>query len=233
MGTKLEWASAVALAASVVTAVLSTQGSGAAATDSQPVPIAQQEPSQEAAEVSAPSTSTSEAKAESQATVHDGVAFVARPVVQALPGAQEDAPSEMPAETLAQLVAAQASPRRLDKQLRCLAGAIYFEARGETLQGQLAVGRVVINRVNSGLFPDSNCGVVLQAGQFSFVRRGHLPHIPEKSAAWKRAVAIALIAMDNNWENPARGALYFHAARISPRWSHARLAQVDNHIFYR
>ncbi len=74
---------------------------------------------------------------------------------------------------------------------------------------------------------------MLQRSQFSFVRRGRLPRIPENSAAWKRAVAVAAIAAADAWDNPAKGALFFHAARISPRWSRSRLARVDNHIFYR
>ncbi|QVM84466.1 cell wall hydrolase [Novosphingobium decolorationis] len=223
MGTKLEWASAVALAASVVTAVVSTQGSGAAASDHQPVPALDQNPVVEAEDASAlPSSDSSD------------VAFVAEPVVQTLPASGgTEVSGDDTAETLAQLVAMQDAPAKLSRNMRCLAGAIYFEARGESLEGQLAVGRVVINRANSDRFPDSYCSVVLQRSQFSFVRRGRLPHIPERSAAWKRAVAVARIAAADGWDNPAKGALFFHAARISPRWGHARLARVDNHIFYR
>ena len=142
----------------------------------------------------------------------------------------EDAPE---AASLAELVAQTPVPATLSKQMRCLAGAIYFESKGETLAGQLAVGRVVINRAVSGRFPNSYCGVVFQRSQFSFVRRGSMPHIRTSSHAWANAVRIAQIAVDNAWTNPAKGALFFHATYVSPRWSHHRVARIDNHIFYR
>ncbi|MCJ2182218.1 cell wall hydrolase [Novosphingobium sp. 1949] len=222
MATKLEWASAVALAATVVTAVLSAQGSGAAAQDRTPI-AAQTEPTRELAGDAAKGP----------------VRFVSNPVVQGeasepAPEAQDDTSSAQDdAQSLDQLVALQTLPRKLDRQMRCLAGAIYFEARGESLEGQLAVGRVVINRANSGVFPDSYCGVVYQPSQFSFVRHGRMPRIAKASQAWRNAVAIARIAIADGWTNPARGALYFHAARVAPRWNHDRIARVDNHVFYR
>src|SRR3546814_3191432 len=75
------------------------------------------------------------------------------------------------------LVQAQVVPAELDPELKCLAGAVYFESKGETLAGQLAVARVVINRSQSGDFPDSICGVVYQPSQFSFIRDGRMPSI--------------------------------------------------------
>src|SRR3546814_13674283 len=82
-------------------------------------------------------------------------------------------------------------PATIDPELRCLAGAVYFESRGESLAGQLAVARVIINRAESGRFPTSYCGVVLQRSQFSFVRGGQMPKIRESSRPWAHAVAIA------------------------------------------
>src|SRR3546814_1697830 len=69
----------------------------------------------------------------------------------------------------------------IDPELRCLAGAVYFESRGESLAGQLAVAHVIINRAESGRFPSSYCGVVHQRSQFSFVRGGKMPSIRESS----------------------------------------------------
>src|SRR3546814_2023978 len=117
--------------------------------------------------------------------------------------------------------------------LKCLAGAVYFESKGETLAGQLAVARVVINRSQSGDFPDSICGVVYQPSQFSFIRDGRMPSIKTGSRAWHRAIAIAQIALNDSWDSSAEGALYFHARRVSPGWKHTKLASIDNHIFYR
>lgn len=137
------------------------------------------------------------------------------------------------AESLAALVAATPAPDTLDPELRCLAGAVYFESRGESLTGQLAVAHVVINRAESGRFPTSLCGVVHQPSQFSFVRGGKMPAIRESSTLWSNAVAIAQIARSGSWKNQAPGALFFHARHVSPGWRKTRIAQIDNHIFYR
>jgi len=154
------------------------------------------------------------------------------------PRIDEDQPAEpvtapVSAESLAALVAATPVPDTLDPELRCLAGAVYFESRGESLSGQLAVAHVVINRAESGRFPTSLCGVVHQPSQFSFVRGGKMPAIRESSTLWSNAVAIAKIARDGSWKNQAPGALFFHARHVSPGWRKTRIAHIDNHIFYR
>lgn len=136
------------------------------------------------------------------------------------------------ADTLAQLVAATPKPETIDPELRCLAQAVYFESRGESLAGQLAVAHVVINRAKSGRFPTTLCGVVHQPSQFSFVRRGKMPAV-RNAAQWSNALAIAQIARDDGWQNRAPGALFFHARYVSPGWRKTRIAQIDNHIFYR
>lgn len=136
------------------------------------------------------------------------------------------------ADTLAQLVAATPKPETIDPELRCLAQAVYFESRGESLAGQLAVAHVVINRAKSGRFPTTLCGVVHQPSQFSFVRRGKMPAV-RNAAQWSNALAIAQIARDDSWQNRAPGALFFHARYVSPGWRKTRIAQIDNHIFYR
>ena len=136
-------------------------------------------------------------------------------------------------ESLAELVATQAEPAELTSEMECLAGAIYFEAKSETLAGQLAVGRVIVARAKSGRFPTSYCGVVYQPSQFSFVRGRSMPAIPKGSKAWKNAVAVAQIAHENSWSSPVEGALFFHAAYVSPGWRLTRIARVDNHVFYR
>ena len=141
-------------------------------------------------------------------------------------------PAPVTAASLAELVAATPRPAEIDPELRCLAGAVYFESRGESLPGQLAVAHVVINRAQSGRFPKSLCGVVLQKSQFSFVRGGRMPAI-RQGTQWNNAVAIAQIARDGSWKNHAPGALFFHARYVSPGWRKTRIAQIDNHIFYR
>lgn len=137
------------------------------------------------------------------------------------------------ASSLRQLVRQQSVDGSLDAEMQCLAGTVYFESKGETLQGQLAVARVVLARVESPRFPDSICGVVFQRSQFSFVRGGKMPPIRTGHRHWRNAVAIAKIAMNDGWESPVEGALFFHARYVSPGWRLQRLAAIDNHIFYR
>lgn len=134
--------------------------------------------------------------------------------------------------SLAAAVAAQDSPGAMTPELECLAGAVYFESKGEPLSGQLAVANVIINRTTSGRFPSSICSVVKQPGQFSFVRGGRLPTVGS-NAQYRTATAIAKIAMADAWDDPAPRALFFHARRVSPNWGKARVAAIGNHVFFR
>lgn len=133
------------------------------------------------------------------------------------------------AETVAKLRSADAGSRELE----CLAGAIYFESKSESLQGQLAVGHVIANRAASGRFPSSYCGVVYQRSQFSFVRGRSMPYIPRASQDWRDAVAIAKIVDHQLHPSPVGKALFFHARRVSPGWKLTRVGTLGNHVFYR
>ncbi|MCA1749333.1 MAG: cell wall hydrolase [Parasphingopyxis sp.] len=119
-----------------------------------------------------------------------------------------------------------------DEELDCLAKVISNEARGEPRSGQLAVAQVVMNRVESPLFPNSICGVVYQRAQFSNIR-GHHPR--RSGAQWERFVEIAIDAR-NGISQPVVGeALFFHANYVRPAFARrkTRLGQVGAHIFYR
>jgi len=143
-------------------------------------------------------------------------------------------PATTPAPTLAALVQQNDdNVSGLDDETKCLAAAIYYEARSESLAGKLAVARVIINRSASGRFPTSLCGVVTQPSQFSFVHGGRIPSVPAAAQAWPDSVAIARIALKDGWESKAEGALYFHARQVAPGWGKQQLARIDNHIFYR
>lgn len=161
--------------------------------------------------------------------------FVSEPVVQPLSGAGDASASAPSAASLSELITLVPSEPRMSEQMTCLAGAVYFESRGEPLAGQLAVAQVVINRAEDSRFPTSYCGVVYQRAQFSFVKNGRMPRIRTHTAAWQRAKAIARIAHEGMWESPARDAVFFHADYVRPKWSYRkqRLAQIDTHIFYR
>ncbi|MEO0871214.1 MAG: cell wall hydrolase [Pseudomonadota bacterium] len=158
------------------------------------------------------------------------VTFVSIPVVQSL---ENDAVNETPT-SLRELVK-QVEVGEMSDQMQCLAGAVYFESRGEALAGQLAVAQVVINRSEDARWPASYCGVVYQRAQFSFVKNGNMPRIRTSSGAWQRAKAIAQIAHAGLWESEAGDAVYFHATYVRPKWSRRkeRTAKIDTHIFYR
>ena len=117
----------------------------------------------------------------------------------------------------------------------CLANAVYFEARGESLEGQLAVAEVVLNRARSGRYPATWCGVVTQHAQFSFVRGGVIPAANRSSEAWKRAVGIARIAQSGTTRMLAPNVLWYHANYVSPAWGRrlSRSSVIGAHIFYR
>jgi spore germination cell wall hydrolase CwlJ-like protein len=147
--------------------------------------------------------------------------------------AASDTDTAAPGGSLASLVDAHGAVSAGDREMECLAGAIYFEAKGEPLAGQLAVAEVIINRTTSGRYPASLCGVVKQPGQFSFVRGGRMPAIAKDSAAWRKAVAIAHIAANDLADSPAPKATAFHATYVSPGWRMKRVATVGRHVFYR
>lgn len=135
---------------------------------------------------------------------------------------------------LSNMVAQLRGPAAGSHELDCLATGIYFESKGEPLAGQLAVGKVIANRTQSGgRFPGTYCGVLFQRGQFSFVHGGHLPAVPHANRQWQTAVAIAKIVDQDLQESVAGNALFFHARYVSPGWHLKRVASIGNHVFYR
>ncbi len=150
---------------------------------------------------------------------------VARPVVPSVPYLNPPAIPEPPIA---------------EKQVACLAKAIYFEARGEPEKGQKAVARVIMNRVASKAYPNTICGVVYQnhtrrnACQFSFACDGHSDVVREKSA-WSRAKSVAKDVVEGRGVPAAIfTATHYHADYVHPRWASRlrRLSKIGNHIFY-
>ncbi|MCK0129734.1 cell wall hydrolase [Erythrobacter sp. F6033] len=223
MSRKTYSLSAVAIAATAGLSFSSADGAGAFAQDAAALPAADQ------------TATTAEELVEivPQATV-----FVSEEVVQPVAEETADEPNAeitYNAASLRELVSKVDQSDDMSEQMRCLAGAVYFESRGEPLAGQLAVAQVVINRADDRRFPASYCGVVYQRAQFSFVKNGRMPRIKTGSAAWDRAKSIARIAHEEMWESEAGEAVYFHANYVRPSWSRrkTRTAQIDTHIFYR
>ena len=135
---------------------------------------------------------------------------------------------------LSNMVAQLRSSDAGSRELECLATGIYFESKGEPLAGQLAVGKVIANRAQSGgRFPGTYCGVLFQRGQFSFVHGGRMPSVPRANRMWQTAVAIAKIVDQRLQQSVAGNALFFHARYVSPGWRLKRVASIGNHVFYR
>ena len=127
------------------------------------------------------------------------------------------------------------------KEQRCLAEAIYFEARGESEEGQVAVAQVVLNRVKNPAYPKSICGVVYQNRhkrnrcQFSFACDGIKDRISSKGA-WKTAQRLAKEVLDGKqYSKMVDASTHYHATYVNPRWakSMAKRGQVGLHIFYK
>ena len=129
---------------------------------------------------------------------------------------------------------------KMTSELTCLAEAIYFEARGESLKGQYAVGEVIINRMISNSFPNSICGVVsegsgrLNACQFSYNCDGKLEIIVEKKI-YKRISKLSRILLEPSARVLTDGATFYHAKAVSPGWAKkfTKTYEIGQHIFYR
>ena len=148
--------------------------------------------------------------------------------------AQVAQPAVKPGEDLATMVAELRGPEAGGRELECLATGVYFEAKSEPLAGQLAVGKVIANRAESGgRFPSTYCGVLFQRGQFSFVHGRSLTSVSHSNKQWQTAVAIAKIVDQDLKESSVGDALFFHARYVAPAWHAKRVASIGNHIFYR
>jgi spore germination cell wall hydrolase CwlJ-like protein len=121
----------------------------------------------------------------------------------------------------------------LDPQLECIAKVIHHEAANQSREGQLAVAQIILNRVASGRFPDTPCGVVNQRGQF-FDTASYNPN--RTSATWATAVEIAEEALEDDPADVSDGAYFYHAAYqpATPFFrTRTRVTQIGDHIFYR
>ena len=126
------------------------------------------------------------------------------------------------------------------KQIACMARNIYYEAGAETMPGQAAVARVVMNRINHG-FAETPCKVIYQKTtindnvicQFSWVCEDKTD--PSKSSPrYKRALQVAyeVMVFDMHKNVVPKSALFFHAVTIDPLWPYKQVAKIGNHIFY-
>jgi len=127
-----------------------------------------------------------------------------------------------------------------DAELACLTEAIYFEARGESINGQIAVAEVIINRADSPIFPNSICEVIKQGAknlhkcQFSYKCDGQPEYMTERKAK-KRAADVAILLMKGERRALSGNATHYHADYVDPYWASKlkKTATVGTHIFYK
>jgi hypothetical protein len=148
--------------------------------------------------------------------------------------------ADLPATVFDGSVMSKQGKKVSDKEVWCMATAIYFESRGESYRGQVAVGQVVMNRVYHKLYPDTICGVVFQnqskrnACQFSFACDG----IPEKvtdQKSWKQAMAIAKDVISGKEYLAEVGySTHYHATYVYPHWAPRmkKNTKIGMHVFY-
>jgi spore germination cell wall hydrolase CwlJ-like protein len=136
----------------------------------------------------------------------------------------------------------QLSTQPRERAEKCLAEAVYFEARGEPRKGQEAVAQVVMNRVFSGYYPKDVCGVVFQnanrhlACQFTFACEGKDLNRIDEPDMWEQAKAIAKDTLDGKiWLPDVAHATHYHAYWVHPSWVHemTRVLKLGVHTFYR
>ena len=129
-------------------------------------------------------------------------------------------------------------PEKVSETHKCLAEALYFEARGESVQGQIAVAEVILNRAAHPRFPDTVCDVIYQgseegsACQFSYACDDH-PEEFKNSRAYDRSLRIAAFLLRHGAWGFARGAVYYHTHSVSPTWAEQMkvLTEIGNHLF--
>ncbi|QGY00306.1 cell wall hydrolase [Roseovarius faecimaris] len=135
---------------------------------------------------------------------------------------------------------AQNAVAKGDEQWRCLAEALYFEARGESVKGQFAVAEVILNRVDNPRYPDTVCGVIHQGTgrkyqcQFTYTCDGHKEVIAEPKA-FKQVGRVAHLMLNGAERSLTKGATHYHTRAVRPKWSktYPRTATIGVHHFYR
>ncbi|MEE2878101.1 MAG: cell wall hydrolase [Pseudomonadota bacterium] len=128
----------------------------------------------------------------------------------------------------------------MSRQMKCLAEAVYYEARSESTSGQLAVAEVIMNRVRDHRYPNTACDVVYQGAtrttgcQFTFTCDGALDRSP-RGWRWDKAKSIAAHVMLELQETRTNGATHYHATYVNPVWNSGliKTSHIGTHIFYR
>lgn len=132
--------------------------------------------------------------------------------------------------------------RDVQKQIQCMARNIYWEAASEPFEGKVAVAQVTMNRVASGKFAETVCGVVYQKNtvydkvvcQFSWFCEANNVTKPVHPKQFQESEEVAKMVMLEGMRLPAlKEAMYYHADYVDPKWRKEKITQIGRHIFYK
>jgi N-acetylmuramoyl-L-alanine amidase len=132
--------------------------------------------------------------------------------------------------------------RERERQLKCMADNVYYEAAHEPAEGKIAVAQIVMNRVASPDFPDDPCAVIYQRTvfhtrvvcQFTWLCDGSVNRRPIRDDLYQESLRAAKMVLMEGFRLPSLdGALYYHADYVDPRWKKVRVTTIGRHIFYR
>jgi N-acetylmuramoyl-L-alanine amidase len=130
------------------------------------------------------------------------------------------------------IIAADATARTFGRnEIRCLARAVWQEAQGEPVRGQIAVAEVIIHRAADDRWKDDLCGVIRERSQFSFVKDGVIPEVEDAEDA-QAMMDLVRGVIAGRLESGLSSTLFFHATYVSPKWKLRRIARVGHHVFY-
>lgn len=134
------------------------------------------------------------------------------------------------------------SAKERQQQIQCLAQNIYWEAASEPFEGKVAVAQVTLNRMNSGKFPNTVCGVVQQRNifydkvvcQFSWFCESTYKTKPVHPKLWEESETVAKKVLLEGFRLPSlKEALYYHADYVNPKWNKEKIGKIGAHIFYK
>jgi spore germination cell wall hydrolase CwlJ-like protein len=129
-----------------------------------------------------------------------------------------------------------------EQQIQCLTQNIYWEAASEPFEGKVAVAQVTLNRMNSGKFPSTVCGVVQQRNvfydkvvcQFSWFCESTYKHRVVHPKMWEESEQVAKkVLLEGFRLDTLREALYYHADYVNPKWNKDKIGKIGQHIFYK
>ncbi len=115
------------------------------------------------------------------------------------------------------------------KEHYCMTQAIYYEARGESYVGKIAVGHVILNRIKEGYGTDP-CDVVSKKKQFSWY--GKKIPVNEKKL-WNKCERVSNDVLCHRTKDPTHGSIFFHERKVNPKWRYKKTVSIGSHIFYK